>query len=141
MNYIEHLLVLVSIVPECVLISAFAPLVAVLVGITNSAIRLKFFVITARIKKYKSIIKKKKKKHDQIVLLAKSKLNIIEVLISKVLIDSNISHNEFVLINYVLKNMMIWKKKSKSLKINKKFKLYKYIYIHIYINIYIKVYK
>ena len=37
------------------------------------------------------------------VLLAKSKLNSIEVLISKKLIDSNISHDEFVLINNVLK--------------------------------------
>ena len=41
--------------------------------------------IAAGIKKYKSIIKKKKKKHDKIVLLAKSKLNGIEVLISKAL--------------------------------------------------------
>ena len=36
-------------------------------------------------------------------MLAKSKLNCIEVLISKALIDSNISHDEFVLINNVLK--------------------------------------
>ena len=43
-----------------------------------------------------------KKKHDKIVLLAKSKLNSIEVLISKALIDSNIIHHEFVLINNVL---------------------------------------
>ena len=35
-------------------------------------------------------------------MLAKSKLNSIEVLISKALIDSNISHDEFVLINNVL---------------------------------------
>ena len=49
------------------------------------------------------MIKKKKKKHDKIVLLAKSKLNSIEVLISKALIDSVISHDEFVLINNVLK--------------------------------------
>ena len=49
-------------------------------------------MIAAGIKKYKSIIKKKKKKHDKILLLAKSKLNSIEVLISKVLIDSVISH-------------------------------------------------
>ena len=35
--------------------------------------------ITAAIKKYQSIIKKKKKKHDKIVLLGKCKLNIIEV--------------------------------------------------------------
>ena len=36
-------------------------------------------------------------------MLAKSKLNRIEVLISKALIDSVISHNEFVLINNVIK--------------------------------------
>ena len=47
--------------------------------------------------KYKSVIKKKKKNHGEILSLAK--LNIIEVLISKALIDSNISHDEFVLIN------------------------------------------
>ena len=73
------------------------------IGITSSAIELKICAITAGIKKYKSIIKKKKKKHDKIVLLAKSKLSSIEVLISNALIDSVISHNEFGLINNVLK--------------------------------------
>ena len=58
--------------------------------------------MAAGIKKYKSIIKKKKK-HYKTVLLAKSKLNSIEVLISKALIDLVISHDEFVLINSVLK--------------------------------------
>ena len=53
----------------------------------SSALRLKICAITAAIEKYKSAIKKKKKKHDKIVLLAESKLNSIEVLISKVLID------------------------------------------------------
>ena len=42
-------------------------------------------------------------KRDKIVLLAKSKLNSIEVLISKALVDSVISHDEFVLRNNVLK--------------------------------------
>ena len=41
--------------------------------------------------------------HDQIVLLAKSKLNGIEVLISQALIDSNISYDKFVLINNMVK--------------------------------------
>ena len=54
-------------------------------------------------KKYKSMIKKKKKKHDKTISLTKSKLSSIEVLISKVLIYSNISHDEFVLIINVLK--------------------------------------
>ena len=46
---------------------------------------------------------KKRKKHNKIVLLAKSKLNNIEILISKALIDSDISHDEFILINNALK--------------------------------------
>ena len=65
----------------------------------SSALGLKICAITAAIEKYKSTIKKEKKKHDKMVLLAKSKLSSIEVLISKVLIDPVISHNEFVLIN------------------------------------------
>ena len=69
----------------------------------SSARGLKICAITAAIKKYKSIIKKNK--HDKIVLLAKSKLNSIEVLISKALIDSVISQDEFVLVNNVLKNI------------------------------------
>ena len=48
-------------------------------------------------------MKKKKKKHDKIKLLAKTKFNGIVVLISKALVNSNISHGEFVLINNVLK--------------------------------------
>ena len=59
--------------------------------------------IAAGMKKYKSVIKKKKKKHDKIVLLTKSRLNNIEVLISKALIDSNIGNDEFVLMSNVPK--------------------------------------
>ena len=65
--------------------ASFASLVAILMGITSSTIGLKISVITAGIEK--SIIKKEKKKHDKIILPAKSKLNSIEVLISKALID------------------------------------------------------
>ena len=59
------------------------------------------------------MIKKKKNKHDKIVLLGKSKLNSIEVLISKVLIDSVISHDEYVLVNNFLKEYNEIKKKLK----------------------------
>ena len=80
------------------------------IGFTSSATGVKICVKTAGIKKYKSINKKKRKKHDKIVLLAKSKLNSMEVLISKSLIDSNISHDEFVLINNVLQEFYDMKK-------------------------------
>ena len=69
----------------------------------RSSVGLEICVIAAGIEKYKSIIEKKEKKRDNIIFLAKSKLNSIEVLISKALIDSNISHDEFVLTNNVLK--------------------------------------
>ena len=82
LNYIEHILILTSTTTECMQISAFASLIGTPTGI----------------KKNKSILKKKKEAW-KIVFLAKSKLNSIEVLISKVLINSNINHDEFVLIN------------------------------------------
>ena len=94
----------------------FASLFGVPVGITSSAIGLKICAITAGIKKYKSIIKNKKKKHDKVVLLAKSKLNRIQVVISKALIDSVISHDKFVLINNVLKEHNKMKEETKDLK-------------------------
>ena len=87
------MLILVSTDTGCVSLSAFTSLVAILVGITSSAVGIKISAITAGIKKYKSIIKKKKKKkHVKIVLLRKDKLNTIEVLISKALIDLYIIH-------------------------------------------------
>ena len=96
LNYIDHSLIVIFTITGCVSISVFASLIGIPIGITSSAIGLKICVITAGIKNYKSIINKKKKKHDKIVLLAKSELNSTEVLISKALIDSNISHDEFV---------------------------------------------
>ena len=57
-----------------------------------------FSPTTGIIKKSLSITRNKKKKHDKILMLAKSKLNSIETLISQALIDMDISHGEFVTI-------------------------------------------
>ena len=114
LNYIDHLLIAVSTITGCFSNSAFISLFGIAMGITSSAIWLKNCAITAGIKKYKSLIKKKKKKHDKIVLLAKSKLNSIEVLISKDLTDSDISHNEFVLIDNMLKAFYDMKEEIKN---------------------------
>ena len=94
-TYIEHFLILGSTINGCVSISSFAFLVGISIGIPISAIGLNNCTITAVIKKPNSIIKKKK--HYKIVLLAQSKLNNIEVLISIALINSVISHDQFVL--------------------------------------------
>ena len=92
LNYVEHLLILISAVTGCVSISGFASLFCVPVGIKSSAVGIKICAITSGIKKYHPIVKDKKK-HDKTVLLGKDKLNTIEVLIFKVLIDSNISYD------------------------------------------------
>ena len=76
----------------CVSISGLPSLVGIQVGIASFSI-----IIT------KSIIKEMKKKLDKIVLLANTKFNTIKFLISKVLIDLVICHDEFVLVNNVLK--------------------------------------
>ena len=62
LNYFEHFLVFVSAVSVCLSISAFALLVGVPIGTASSAVGLKVCAITAGIKKYKSIIKRKRKK-------------------------------------------------------------------------------
>ena len=59
LDYIEYQLILIFTVSRCVSISAFA-LAGIHIGITSSEIELKICVITAGIKKYKSIIKKEK---------------------------------------------------------------------------------
>ena len=66
LNHIEHFLILTSAITGCISVSAFASLLGTPTGLTSSA-------IAAVIKKYKSIIKKKKKRYGKIVLLAKSK--------------------------------------------------------------------
>ena len=84
-----------------VLFSAFAS--AVPLGVASSVLRLKICAIAAGVKKYNLVINKKKKRHDKVLLLAVTKLNIIKVSISKALIDSYISPGEFVSVNDVLK--------------------------------------
>ena len=73
--YIEHLFILIFTVSGWVFFSAFASLVGIHTGIANSAIGLKIWVIPASIKNYKSIMKKKEKKHNKILSITKSKLN------------------------------------------------------------------
>ena len=51
---------------------------------------------TGIIKKLLSITRNNKKKHDKILMVAKSKLNSIETLVSQALIDMEISHEEFI---------------------------------------------
>ena len=70
-------------------IFCFGSLIGIPVSITNSAKAIKICVVISGIKRYKSIIEKKKKKNDTTELLAKTMLNTTESLICNALINSN----------------------------------------------------
>ena len=105
LDYIEPFLFLGSTITGYISVFAFASLVGISIETTSFVIGLRIYAITAAINKYKSTV---------IVLLAKSKLNRIEILISKPLIDSVISHDEFAFIDNALKeyNEMKWEIKN-----------------------------
>ena len=67
-NYIEQLLILVSAVNGCVSISAFSSFVGIAIGFVSSALGLTICAKTVAIRNYEPIIKKNRKKNDEIVL-------------------------------------------------------------------------
>ena len=79
-------------------IISFTRIIGAPVGIASASFTLIFSLTTGIVKKLLNITRKKKKKHDKILMLAKSKLNSIDTLISQALIDMDISHEEFITI-------------------------------------------
>ena len=94
-DYIDKILIVLSATSGGVCIISFASIVGGPVGIAGTSFTLIFSLTTGIIKKLLSIARNKKKKHDKILMLAKSKLDSIETLVSQVLIDMEISHEEF----------------------------------------------
>ena len=82
----------------------YTTLVGIPAGIAGASLTLIFTVMTGVVKTLLNITRKKKKKHNKIIALARSKLNIIENLISQALIDFEITHEEFSKIIYEKNN-------------------------------------
>ena len=85
-------------------IASYAMVVGIPAGIAGTSLTLIFTVTTVLVKTLLNITRKKKKKHNKIIALARSKLNIIENLISQALIDFEITHEEFSKIIYEKNN-------------------------------------
>ena len=94
-DYIDKILIVLSATSSGVCIISSASVVGAPVGIASASFTLIFSLTTGIIKKLLSITRNKKKKHDKILMLAKSKLYSIENLVSQSLIDLVISHEEF----------------------------------------------
>ena len=91
-DYIEKILIVLSATSSGVSVISFTSIVGAPVGIASTSLTLIFSLTTGIVKKFLNITRNKKKKHDNILLVAKSKLNSIETFISQALIDMDISH-------------------------------------------------
>ena len=97
-DWIDKILIVLSATSSGVSIISFTSIIGVPAGIASASFTLIFSITAGIIKKLLSTTIKKKKKHNQILMLAKSKYNSIEALISQALIDIDISHIEFITI-------------------------------------------
>ena len=99
-DYIDKVLIALSATRGGVSIISFTSVVGAPVAIASASFTLIFSLTTGIIKKLLSITRNKKKKHHKArkSMLAKSKLNSIETLVSQPLVDMEISHEEFVAI-------------------------------------------
>ena len=103
-DYADKLFIMLSASFGTLSIVSHATVVRIPVGIAGASSTLIFTVTTGVVKKILKITRKKKKKHNKIITLARNKLNIIETLISQALIDFDISHEEFSKIIYEKNN-------------------------------------
>ena len=97
-DYIDKILIALSATTGGVSIISFTSITGETVGIASASFTLIFSLKTGIVKKLLNITRKTKKKHDKTLMLAKSKLNSIERLISQALIDLDISREEFITI-------------------------------------------
>ena len=103
-DYADKLFITLSASFGTLSIVSHATVVGIPVGIAGASLTVIFPVTTGVVKKILNITRKKKKKHNKIIALARNKLNIIETLISQTLIDFDISHEEFSKIIYEKNN-------------------------------------
>ena len=94
-DYIDKILIVLSATSSGVCIISSASVARAPAGIASASFALLFSVTAGVIKELRRIPINKKKKHDKILMLAKTKLNCIENLVSQALIDMEISHEEF----------------------------------------------
>ena len=97
-EYLVKSLIVLSAATGSISIASFATVIGAPVGIISASCSLAFSITTGFVKKFLKTIRNKKKKHNKIVMLARSKLNSIESKISEALINNEISHEDFMTI-------------------------------------------
>ena len=97
-DYFDKSLIVLSVTSGGVSVASFATAIGKPIGITSASLSLAFSLCTGLVKKLLKVTRNKKKKHNKIVMLARSKLNSIESKISEALINNQDSHEDFITI-------------------------------------------
>ena len=97
-DYFDKSLIILSATSGTISIASFATVIGAPVGMASASFSLAFSISTGILKKLLKTTRNKKKKRNKIVILARSKLNSIESRISEVLINNEISHEDFMTI-------------------------------------------
>ena len=97
-DYFDKSLIVVSTTSGSISIASFATVIGIPVGIASASISLTFSLCAGLVKKLLKATRNKTKKHNEIVMLARSKLNSIESKISKALMNNQVSHEDFMTI-------------------------------------------
>ena len=94
-DYLDKIFIALSASFGTLSIASYASVVGKPAGIAGFSLTLIFTTGTGISKSLLNVTKKRKKKHNKIIVLAKNKLNMIDTLLSSSLNDSEISHEEF----------------------------------------------
>ena len=95
-DHFDKSLIVLSVTSSSVSIASFATVIGIPIGIASAS--LTFSLRTRLVKRLLKATRNKKKKHNKIDMLARSKLNSIESKISQALINNQISHEDFITI-------------------------------------------
>ena len=97
-NYFDTSLIVLSATSGSISIAPFATFIGTPVGIASASLSLTFSLFTGIVKKLLKTTRNKKKKHNKIIMLARSKLNSIKIKVSEALINSEVTHEDFMII-------------------------------------------
>ena len=97
-EYFDKSLIVLSVATGSISIASVATVIRAAVEIMSASCSLAFSITTGFVKIFLKTIRNKKKKHNKVVMLARSKLNSIESKISEALINNEISHEDFMTI-------------------------------------------
>ena len=109
-------MIVLSVTSGGVSIASFVTVIGAPIGITSASLSLAFSLCTGLIRKLLKATRNKKKKHNKIVLLSRSKLNSIESEISEALINNRISREDFITIINAERNYRELKERIRMMK-------------------------